>query len=104
LFSGILFLPPTPDLTVYVPNAPPFLPLPHLKIERLREEGYLKIKEQQELLKQQLLKQGDPADDSDEDSLPTLKVTWKAKKSDVNNGGYSQKLLEDIFSQVAAPL
>lgn len=49
---------PPQTLTVYIPNAPPFLPLPHLKIERLREEGYLKIKEQQELLKQQLLKQG----------------------------------------------
>lgn len=72
------------------------------------------------------------ADDSDEDTLPTLKVcavpstllsflphslllliiflpplplsfsqvTWKVKKSDATNGGYSQQLLEDTFSQV----
>ena len=31
--------------------------------------------------------------------MPTLKVTWKAKKSDVSNGGYDQALLEGLFSR-----
>ena len=31
--------------------------------------------------------------------MPTLKVTWKAKKSDISNGGYDQALLQGLFSR-----
>lgn len=34
------------------------------------------------------------------DQLPTLKVTWKAKKSDQTNGGYSEETLQRLLSQV----
>lgn len=38
--------------------------------------------------------------DDDEETVPSLKVTWKAKKSDPANGGYSKEGLEAIFSKV----
>ena len=41
--------------------------------------------------------------ESDEDIAPSLKATWKAKKGDPSNGGYSQELLEDLFSEVSDP-
>ena len=59
------------------------------------------MKEQEEALRQQLLK---PECDDDPDTLPTLKVTWKAKKSDESNGGYSMEVLRDIFSKVRSSL
>ena len=34
-----------------------------------------------------------------DDLMPTLKISWKSSKSDTNNGGYSQELLESIFSK-----
>ena len=36
----------------------------------------------------------------DDDAIPTLRVSWKAKKMDASNGGYNQEILEDIFSKV----
>ena len=39
-----------------------------------------------------------PADEEEEE-MPTLKVTWKAKKSDVSNGGYDEALLSTLFSR-----
>ena len=38
--------------------------------------------------------------DEGEEILPTLKVSWKAKKSDPTNGGYSQEILEEILNKV----
>ena len=38
-------------------------------------------------------------EEEEEDEMPTLKVTWKAKKSDESNGGYNQALLEGLFSR-----
>ncbi len=35
-----------------------------------------------------------------EDIAPSLKVTWKAKKGDPTNGGYSKDLLETLFAKV----
>ena len=35
------------------------------------------------------------------DQLPTLKVTWKARKSDQTNGGYSEEILQRLLSQVS---
>ena len=67
------------------------------EIDRLREEGFRKIKEQEELLRQQLQRNNN---NDDEDVMPTLRVNWKAKKTDGFNGGYSQKILEDIFSEI----
>ena len=31
--------------------------------------------------------------------MPTLKAIWKSKKTDLNNGGYNQELLESVFSK-----
>lgn len=39
--------------------------------------------------------------ENDSDQLPTLKVTWKAKKSDESNGGYSEEVLRNSLSQVS---
>jgi hypothetical protein len=36
----------------------------------------------------------------EDDLIPSLKVTWKAKKGDPSNGGYSTEILENIFSEV----
>ena len=33
------------------------------------------------------------------DLMPTLKISWKSKKADSNNGGYNQELLENMFSR-----
>lgn len=43
---------------------------------------------------------GEGGDDDDDDVMPTLRVSWKAKKTDESNGGYSQKILEEIFFKV----
>ncbi len=69
------------------------------EIDRLREEGYRIMKEQEEKLRQEFLEQTGEEEGEEEEVAPTLKVTWKAKKSDVTNGGYSQALLEDFFSE-----
>lgn len=39
--------------------------------------------------------------ENDSDQLPTLKVSWKAKKSDESNGGYSEEVLRSSLSQVS---
>lgn len=69
-----------------------------LQINRLREEGLRKIKEQEELLRQRMKEQTVVVEE-DEDFLPSLKVTWKAKKNDPSNGGYSLEVLQDIFTK-----
>ena len=38
--------------------------------------------------------------DEEGDQLPTLKVAWKARKSDQTNGGYSEEILRRLLSQV----
>lgn len=68
-----------------------------VQIERLRDEGFRKIHEQEEILRRQL--QAPPPEDN-EDLLPTLKVTWRAKTSDRTNGGYSKESLTYLFSKV----
>lgn len=45
-------------------------------------------------------KGGEQDKGGDEDLAPTLKVTWKAKKGDAFNGGYTAEILQDIFSKV----
>ena len=35
----------------------------------------------------------------DTELMPTLKINWKSKKADSDNGGYNQELLESIFSK-----
>ena len=87
-----------------------------MQINRLREEGLRKIKEQEELLRQRMKEQSKELPlppsvfhhifllavvvEEDEDFLPSLKVTWKAKKNDPSNGGYSLEVLQDIFTKV----
>lgn len=66
-------------------------------IERLREEGHQRMKEQEEQLRGQFLLKTEDGDS--EDSMLTLKVTWRARKTDESNGGYSQQVLEDIFAE-----
>lgn len=65
------------------------------EIDRLREEGLRIMKEQEEKLRQEFLTK---SEEDEEDAAPTLKVTWRAKKSDPSNGGYTQAMLEDVFS------
>ncbi len=36
----------------------------------------------------------------EDDTLPSLKITWKAKKRDPSNGGYTKEILEEILSKV----
>jgi hypothetical protein len=43
----------------------------------------------------------EPEEEEEGDELPTLKVTWKAKKSDQTNGGYSEEILQRFLSQVS---
>lgn len=38
--------------------------------------------------------------EEDDDVMPTLKVSWRAKKTDDSNGGYSQEILKEMFSKV----
>lgn len=58
------------------------------------------MKEQEEALRRQLQTPAASEFDEDPDTLPTLKVTWKARKSDESNGGYSMEGLHEIFSKV----
>lgn len=67
------------------------------ELARLREEGRQKIKEQEELLRQQFLSNTDQDYD---DVMPTLKVTWKTQKIAEPNGGYNEENLKAIFSQI----
>lgn len=41
-------------------------------------------------------------EESDDDQLPTLKVTWRAKKGDESNGGYSEEVLQTLLSKVSS--
>ena len=41
-------------------------------------------------------------EEEENDQLPTLKVTWKAKKTDETNGGYSEEVLHSVLSQVSS--
>jgi DnaJ family protein C protein 17 len=70
------------------------------EIERLREEGKRRIAEHEEMLRKEFLKTSDThTAQSGTDTLPTLKVIWKSKKSDTTNGGYNKELLEQLFSK-----
>ena len=60
------------------------------EIARLRTEGQEWIKKQEELLRAEF-------QSTEED--PTLKVQWKAAKTDTNNGGYSRDILMEQFGK-----
>ena len=60
------------------------------EIARLRTEGREWIKKQEELLRAEF-------QSTEED--PTLKVQWKAAKTDTNNGGYSRDILMEQFGK-----
>ncbi|XP_058947134.2 dnaJ homolog subfamily C member 17 isoform X2 [Pocillopora verrucosa] len=71
------------------------------EINRLREEGSKLLKEQQELLRDQLKKEVECDKDSKiyQDVTPKLKVRWKSKKSDLTNGGYTQEMIRSLFEK-----
>ncbi|XP_066928463.1 dnaJ homolog subfamily C member 17-like [Clytia hemisphaerica] len=70
------------------------------EIKRLREEGSRLLKEQQEIIEKQLKEDAkNKATTTNEDLLPKLKVKWKAKKTDHDNGGYDENILKEIFQQ-----
>ncbi len=46
-------------------------------------------------------REAEEEEEEEGDELPTLKVTWKAKKSDQTNGGYSEEILQRLLSQVS---
>ncbi|XP_071486877.1 dnaJ homolog subfamily C member 17-like [Diadema antillarum] len=65
------------------------------EILRLREEGSRTLKKEQELLKTELLQ----ASAASEEESPKLKVKWKSKKEDAQNGGYSYEFLKRAFDK-----
>lgn len=72
------------------------------EIERLREEGFRRMKEQEEQLRQEMKHKNvsHATVDKDECAYGTvMKVSWKSRKDDPTNGGYTQELLESIFSK-----
>ncbi|XP_062502624.1 dnaJ homolog subfamily C member 17-like [Corticium candelabrum] len=65
------------------------------EIKRLRAEGSKKVKEQEQLMKQKL----EGKTEESKASAATVKVRWKAKKSDETNGGYSKVLLTQLLQK-----
>ncbi len=72
------------------------------EIERLRKEGSKLLEQEKIRLLEELNKPQDspkPDESEEEKPAPRLKVKWKAKKGDPENGGYSQEFLEKAFEK-----
>lgn len=76
------------------------------EIERLRKEGSKLLEQEQERLKEEikegqtrLEQQEETQNNSSVSETPKLKVKWKCKKNDDTNGGYSPKILTDLFNK-----
>ncbi|XP_061600481.1 dnaJ homolog subfamily C member 17 [Cololabis saira] len=81
------------------------------EIARLREEGSRQLEEEQRLIREQIQREregqqqtGDYAQRnsgvercSKSNATPKLKLKWKCKKEDENNGGYSRDLLSELL-------
>lgn len=73
------------------------------EIERLREEGFQRVKEQEEQLRDELKRKHDAShatgEEDESEYTSVMKVSWRSSKNDPKNGGYTQELLESIFSK-----
>ncbi|XP_067126958.1 dnaJ homolog subfamily C member 17 [Centruroides vittatus] len=68
------------------------------EIERLRKEGSKQLEEEREKLRKEIEKECSLRK-SNEAELPRIKVKWKSKKSDENNGGYNYENMVEIFGK-----
>lgn len=74
-----------------------------VEIERLRKEGSKLLEKEQNLMKEHIKKGNerlivdDEVAEVDEERTPKLKIKWKAKKTDENNGGYSHSVLHGLL-------
>lgn len=68
------------------------------EIERLRKEGSKQLEEEREKLRKEIEKELQLKNNKEPD-LPRLKVKWKSKKSDENNGGYNYENMLEIFGK-----
>ncbi|CAH1791526.1 unnamed protein product [Owenia fusiformis] len=71
------------------------------EIERLRKEGSHLLEQEQELLKEQLHNQELEKQEEDvvSEVSPKLKIKWKCKKGDLNNGGYTEDIISEILNK-----
>ncbi|XP_013407223.1 dnaJ homolog subfamily C member 17 [Lingula anatina] len=72
------------------------------EIERLRKEGSRLLEDEQVRLREEIHKQDKEQykeENSEDTTLPKLKVKWKSKKNDDGNGGYSYDNLYNIFKK-----
>eukprot|EP00112_Aurelia_sp_Birch-Aquarium-sp1_P000613 Seg1058.4 transcript_id=Seg1058.4/GoldUCD/mRNA.D3Y31 product="DnaJ subfamily C member 17" protein_id=Seg1058.4/GoldUCD/D3Y31 len=70
------------------------------EVKRLREEGSKLLKEQQELIKTQVEKE--KKEKQGEHITPKLKLRWKSRKDDHDNGGYNDEILRNMFEKYGA--
>ncbi|XP_076835353.1 dnaJ homolog subfamily C member 17 isoform X2 [Brachyhypopomus gauderio] len=82
------------------------------EIARLREEGSRQLQEEQRLIREQIQKEREgrlhthathadttSSPQSNRSVTPKLKLKWKCKKEDDNNGGYSQEFLQCLLQK-----
>lgn len=69
------------------------------EIERLRKEGSRLVEEELERMRQQIEKEKLGLDKTETNLPPRLKVKWKSSKTDDDNGGYNQSILNKIFQK-----
>lgn len=68
------------------------------EIERLRKEGSKQVEEEVEFVMGEIRKQS-ASRVVDDSGKYRVKVRWNAGKSDPDNGGYNQEMLEKFFSK-----
>ncbi|KAJ8865577.1 hypothetical protein PR048_033097, partial [Dryococelus australis] len=73
------------------------------EIERLRKEGSRHLKEEQEAVRQQLLREASVRDAvrKTQPEGSRLRIQWQASKDDPTNGGYDYATLHSILSKVS---
>ncbi|KAG5266194.1 hypothetical protein AALO_G00250810 [Alosa alosa] len=82
------------------------------EITRLREEGSRQLQEEQKLIQEQIEREkaarlhtdgshidGGAGNQGGGSATPKLKLKWKSKKEDENNGGYSQEFLFSLLKK-----
>lgn len=74
------------------------------QIERLRREGSKLLQEEQRSMREQLLRiitenQQTQVDKSFNSSAHRIKIKWKSDKKDIDNGGYTQEILQNFLKK-----
>ncbi|XP_050629363.1 dnaJ homolog subfamily C member 17-like [Macaca thibetana thibetana] len=74
------------------------------EIQRLREEGFRQLEEQQKLFREQILQARaqrwkEKAESTRGRGTPKLKLKWKCKTEDASKGGYSQGVLLQLLQK-----